>query len=57
MAKKTARQLVVLRNPTTGTLYYTRKNNTNSPDKLTLKKYDKKSRRVETFTESKIKLG
>lgn len=57
MAKKTARALVVLKNPTTGTLYYTRKNSTNSPDKLVLKKYDKRSRKVETFTETKIKLG
>lgn len=57
MAKKTARALIVLKNPETGTLYYTRKNSTNTTDKLVLKKYDKKTRKVETFTESKVKLG
>ena len=57
MAKKTARALIVLKNPKTGTLYYTRKNSTNSPDKLSLKKYDPRTRKVETFTESKVKLG
>lgn len=57
MAKKTNRQIVVLRNPDTGTLYYTRKNMTKTPDKLSLKKYDKKIRKVATFVETKIKLG
>ena len=57
MAKKSARSLIVLKNPKTGTLYYTRKNSTNTPDKITLKKYDKKTRQVEKFVESKIKLG
>lgn len=57
MAKKTARELIVLKNPKTGTLYYTRKNKTNSPDKITLKKFDKASRKVEEFTETKMKLG
>lgn len=57
MAKKTARQIVVLKNPETGSLYYTRKNSTKSPDPIKLKKYDKITRQVETFTESKIKLG
>ena len=57
MAKKAARQIIVLKNPETGTLYYTRKNPTIMPDKMTAKKYDKKSRKVETFVESKVKLG
>ncbi|MEI7818727.1 MAG: 50S ribosomal protein L33 [bacterium] len=57
MAKKQARQIVVLKNPETGTLYYTKKNATQTPDKLTLKKYDKKSRKVAEFVESKVKLG
>lgn len=57
MAKKTARQIVVLKNPDTGTLYYTRKNSTKSPDPIKLRKYDRATRQVETFVESKIKLG
>lgn len=57
MAKKTARQIVTLRNPRTGTIYYTRKNTNNTKDKLILKKFDKKSRKIETFKESKVKLG
>lgn len=57
MAKKTARQIVTLRNPKTGTIYYTRKNTNNTKDKLILKKFDKKSRKIETFKESKVKLG
>lgn len=57
MAKKSARQIIVLKNSQTGTLYYTRKNATNTHDKLVLKKFDKKSRKIEVFTESKIKLG
>ncbi len=57
MAKKTARALIVLKNPKTGSLYYTHKNSTNTPDKLSLRKFDKKTRQVETFTESKVKLG
>lgn len=57
MAKKTSRQIITLRNPKTGTIYYSRKNTTNTKDKLALRKYDKKSRKIETFKESKIKLG
>ena len=57
MAKKQARALIVLKNAKTGTLYYTRKSSLNSPDKIVLKKFDKRSRKVETFTESKMKLG
>ncbi|MDP4038662.1 MAG: 50S ribosomal protein L33 [bacterium] len=54
---KTSRQIVVLKNPNSGTLYYTRKNPTNTPDKLVFKKYDKATRKVETFKESNVKLG
>ena len=57
MAKKTARELIVLKNPKSGTLYFTRKNKTNSPDKITLKKFDRATRKVETFTETKMTLG
>lgn len=57
MAKKGNRQLIVLKNPDTGTLYYTRKNAVQSPDPIKLKKYDKAARKVATFVESKVKLG
>lgn len=57
MAKKQARALITLKNPKTGTLYFTRKNSLNSPDKIVLKKFDKRTRQVETFTETKMKLG
>ena len=39
MAKKVARQIIVLKNPETGTLYYTRKNPTLMPYKMVQKKY------------------
>lgn len=57
MAKKGNRQLIVLKNPDTGTLYYTRKNIVKTTDKLELKKFDKKAGKVATFVESKVKLG
>ncbi len=57
MAKKQARTIVVLKNPETGTLYYTKKSPINTPDKLEMKKYDPKIRKVATFVESKVKLG
>ncbi len=57
MAKKSNRQLIVLKNPDTGTLYYTRKNSIQSPDPIKLKKYDRVTRKIGTFVESKVKLG
>lgn len=48
-------QLVRLRNKNTGTVYITKKNPKNTPDKLVARKYDKKTRKVETFTEEKMK--
>lgn len=57
MAKKVARQIIVLKNPETGSLYYTRKNPTLMPDKMVQKKYDPKIRKVAEFVESKVKLG
>ncbi|MBP6005878.1 50S ribosomal protein L33 [Candidatus Saccharibacteria bacterium] len=57
MAKKGARQLIVLVNKATGTRYLTKKNKTNTTDKLVLKKYDRKTRKVEEFTETKTSLG
>jgi len=37
--------------------YYVKKNTMNTPDKLSLRKYDKKLRRHVTFTETKKNLG
>ena len=37
--------------------YYTRKNITNTPDKLVLCKYDPKLRKHATYTETKKNLG
>jgi len=56
MSKKTLEQIVVMKNKATGTRYYTRKNSKNTVDKLELKKFDKKTRKVETFVEVKAKL-
>ena len=59
MAKKnTKRKLVGLVSVDSGArVYYTTKNSQNTPDKLTLKKYDPKLRRHVTFTETKKNLG
>lgn len=38
-------------------IYYTSKNSVNTPDKLSLKKYSPKLRRVTVFTETKKNLG
>ena len=59
MAKKnTKRKLVGLVSDESGErTYYTTKNTQNSPDKLTLKKYDPKLRKHVTFTETKKNLG
>lgn len=56
MSKKTQEQIVVLRNKATGTRYYTRKNPKNTVDKIELRKFDPKTRQVETFVEVKAKL-
>lgn len=37
--------------------YYTKKNTQNTPDKLTLRKYDPITRKHETYTETKKNLG
>ena len=59
MAKKnTKRKLVGLVSDDSGNrVYYTTKNTQNTPDKLTLKKYDPKLRKHVTFTETKKNLG
>jgi large subunit ribosomal protein L33 len=38
-------------------IYYTKKNTMNTPDKLTLRKYNPKTRQHEVFTETKKNLG
>ena len=38
-------------------IYYTKKNPQNTPDKLTLRKYNPKTRQHETMTETKKNLG
>lgn len=59
MAKKsTKRKLVALVSDASGIrTYYTTKNTQNHPDKLVLRKYDKKLRKHVTFTETKKNLG
>lgn len=59
MAKKgEKRKLVGLISAESGErIYYTSKNVVNTPDKLSLKKYSPKLRRVTVFTETKKNLG
>lgn len=58
MAKNTKRQTIGMVSEKTGTRnYYTRKNTQNTPDKLTLRKYDPKLRKHVTYTETKQNLG
>jgi|TARA_B100000886_G_C20066424_1_gene343946 large subunit ribosomal protein L33 len=55
MAMHGKRILIRLVNKATGSYYVTVKNPKNTTDKLRLKKYDKKTRRIEEFVEDKIK--
>ena len=59
MAKKnTKRILIGLVGEESGDrLYYTHKNSMNSPDKISLKKYNPRLKRTEVFTETKKNLG
>lgn len=60
MAKKSKdkRKLVGLVSEESGVrCYYTKKNTQNTPDKLSLKKYDPVLRKHVTFTETKKNLG
>ena len=60
MAKKnnTKRKLVGLVSDESGNrTYYTKKNTMNTPDKLSLKKYDPILRKHVTYTETKKNLG
>ena len=55
---KSKRKLVGLVSDESGErTYYVKKNTMNTPDKLTLRKYDKKLRKHVTFTETKKNLG
>lgn len=55
MAMHGKRILVRLVNKATGSYYVTVKNPKNTTDKLRLKKYDRKTRKIEEFVEDKIK--
>lgn len=59
MAKKsTKRKLIALVSEESGIrTYYTTKNTQNTPDKISLRKYDKKLRKHVRFTETKKNLG
>jgi large subunit ribosomal protein L33 len=57
-SSKSKRKLVGLVSDESGErTYYVKKNTMNTPDKLKLRKYDKKLRRHVTFTETKKNLG
>ena len=47
--------LVRMVNKATGTFYVTTKNPKNTTEKMQMRKYDKKTRKVELFKEEKIK--
>ena len=55
MAMHGKRILIRMVNKATGTFYVTVKNPRNTTEKLRLKKYDKKTRKIEEFVEDKIK--
>lgn len=58
MAKNSKRKIIGMVSEETGhRIYYTKKNTMNTPDKLSLKKYDPKLRRHVVFTETKKSLG
>jgi large subunit ribosomal protein L33 len=59
MAKKTGkRKIIGLVSEASGNrTYYTKKNNQNSPDKLSLRKYDPKLRKHVLYVETKKSLG
>lgn len=58
MAKSTKRKTIGLVSEESGhRTYYTRKNAQNTPDKLSIRKYDPILRKHVTFTETKKSLG
>jgi large subunit ribosomal protein L33 len=57
-SSKSKRKLVGLVSEASGNrVYYTRKNTMNTPDVLTLKKYDPRTRKHEVYKETKKNLG
>lgn len=58
MAKNTKRKTLGMVSEESGArVYYTRKNTMNTPEKLSLRKYDPKLRKHVMFTETKKSLG
>ena len=53
MAKKGAREKIRLKSTESAETYWTFKNKRNSPERLELKKFDKKLRKHVTFKEAK----
>lgn len=54
MAKKGQRQITKFLNKATGSFYTSFKNKLNTKDKLSIKKYDPKTKKHETFEEVKM---
>ncbi|QQR93542.1 50S ribosomal protein L33 [bacterium] len=54
MAKKGNRKLIKLINKATGSFYVSWKNSMNTKDKMTVKKFDPKTKKHEEFTETKF---
>lgn len=59
MAKKNTKRIIIgmVGEQSGDRIYYTRKNVQNTPDKLSLKKYNPRLRKREVFTETKKNLG
>ena len=53
MAKKGAREKVKLKSTESSEVYWTMKNKRNTPDRIELKKFDKKLKRHVAFKEAK----
>lgn len=53
--KKGNRIIVKLVNKVTGTFYVVTKNRINTPDKLKVRKFDRATKKHETFLEEKVK--
>ncbi len=53
MAKKSARETIKLKSTQSTEVYWTRKNKRNTPDRMELKKYDKKLKQHVIFKEAK----
>ncbi len=55
MAKPTTVEIKLESKAKTGTFYVTKKNPRTKPEKMTVRKYDPKTRKHEEFVEKKIK--